>query len=188
MSPKSLVASSSVAALTFGAALASLGGGAHASEPSDVPLAPAPTLKAEVDAPASKPNEVQLIGHLGYGNGIGVAYERELVPWLGLRAGYSAMHLRELQITFMGETSEPSYVSAHGVSLDLVFKTEGEVAFEASAGATALFGWDDGAVVLPDLFLGARIEPRDSSLTVRVGFGATAVLAGPVQVSVGYRF
>jgi hypothetical protein len=87
-----------------------------------------------------------------------------------------------------GSCAETKHVPAHGPSLDLVFRTLGEHAFEVSAGATVIIGWGDDPIVFPNLFLGYRYQPKDSPLVVRVGAGVKGIVAGPIEASVGFRF
>lgn len=136
-------------------------------------------------------NMIQLGAEVGWGQGATVMYERTIYRFFGVRAGYSAMLLPTFCLDLFGTGAcedAPDFDAAHGPSVDLVFRTLGEHAFEASAGATVIFDMDDGTIVMPDLFLGYRYQPKDSPVVVRIGAGVRGLLAGPIEASVGFRF
>ena len=155
--------------------------------------APAPAPEEPHVAPglAQGDNLVTLGAEVGWGQAATVSYERTIYRFFGVRAGYSAMLVPNFCFDLLnnGECEgKPDFKAAHGPSIDLVFRTLGEHAFEASAGATVFFGWGDEAIVMPNLFLGYRYQPEDSPVVVRVGAGTKGLVVGPIEASVGFRF
>ena len=170
-----------VSALVLGSGIAAR------AEPAPAPDAADPTPDSVL---TQGDNLLTLGAEVGWGQAATVSYERTIYRFFGVRAGYSGMLLPEVCIDLFGDGScaETTYVAAHGPSLDLVFRTLGEHAFEASAGATVFFGWGDEAIVMPNLFLGYRYQPEDSPVVVRVGAGTKGLVVGPIEASVGFRF
>ncbi len=86
-------------------------------------------------APAQGDNLLQLGVEVGWGQGATVMYERTIYRFFGVRAGYSAMALPVFCLEIFdtnGCNEGADFTAAHGPSVDLVFRTLGEHAFEVS--------------------------------------------------------